>query len=296
MKALLFLPVICLCCLNIKVLASASEDWDLVVAYNASTHVFYGEVSKIVPEPDYETGVMGVRVRDIDESEFPLEALTWPKAKELTFTVVEPFKQALEASFQAYLPDPDTRIWTHVMNASGDVFLAKPESPEALLLTLKPGDRGLFFIRYYLGSNIPVIYKVRFGQGAESDLALLRAHRAAGSVPLDTIMRKAQAEEAAEAVREAAAFRVFEDDYYKVLRIQDLEIRRSLLTDLVERMGFEGLWTFFEFKDRYLKAHGSHLDDSAIPSAPEGREKLWHDISGELKKIEVILKARDGGR
>jgi len=278
-------------------MAAEDDDWDLAKAYNASTHVFYGEVAKIIPEPNFKTGVMGVRVRDIDESELPMEALVWPKAKELSFTVVEQFKEAMPTTFAAYLPDPDLRVWTYVMNEAGDVFLAKPEAPDELLGKLKPGDRGLFFMRYYLGSTIPVIYRVRFGQSAESDLALLRAHRAAGNRSLESMLQQARAQEAAEAAKAAAAYRVFEDEYYKILRMQDLKIRRSLLNDLIERMGFEGLWTYFEFKERYLKAQGAHVEDSVVPSGPsEGKEKLWHDVSAELNKVDVILKARAGRR
>jgi hypothetical protein len=105
---------------------------------------------------------------------------------------------------------------------------------------------------------------------------------------------QAEAHQAALARQEAAEFRAFEDDYYKILRIQDLDIRTSLLKDLVERMGFEGLWSYFEYKERYLKEHGTHLGDDAVPSGPDnGKEKLWHDISGELRKIEVIKQARE---
>jgi hypothetical protein len=274
--------------------AVGAEEWDLVQAYQAATHVFYGEVVKIIPEPKFETGVMGVRLRDIDDDlELPLEALFWEQAKELTFSVEAQFKAATPASFAAFLPDPDLRLWTHVMSATGDIFLAEPTPPEASLLKLEPGDRALFFVRNYVGSNISVLYKARFGMRAEKDLALLQAYQASGQDSLESIVHQAKADQQALAEREAAAFLVFEDEYYKILSIQELEIRRSLLNDLVERMGYIGLWNYFDFKERYLKQHGADITGSMIPRGPtEGHEKLWHDISGELNKIEVILQAR----
>jgi hypothetical protein len=237
---------------------------------------------------------MGVLVRDIDGPELEMEEIVWFKAKELTFAVSDPFKAEMSKDFVAYLPDQDRRLWAHVRNEAGDVFLAQPEAPDDLLLELNPGDSGLFFVRYYLGSTIPVVYRVRFGQPAQDDLALLQTYRVAGNRPLESIVQEARARDEAKAQREAAEFKIFEDEYYKILRIQDLEIRRSMLNGLIERLGFEGLWTYFDFKDRYLKQRGDHLQDSSIPSGPtEGKEKLWHDASGELKKIEVILRARN---
>ncbi len=286
--------LLCIQCLIAQSKVDTGDKWNMVQAYQASTHVFYGEVSKIIPEPGFKTGIMGVRLRDIDDKlELPMEPIIWAHAKEFTFSVEAQFKETMPVNFSAYLPDPDRSIWTHVMNEAGDLFLAKPRVPEDALLKLNPGDRGLFFVRYFLGSNIPILYKVRSGLSAEEDCALLRAFRAAGNVSLESIVQQARVNQELQAQREATAVRVFEDEYYKILRIQDLEVRRNLLTDLTERLGFSGLWNYFEFKERYLKQRGANVEDSEIPQGPtEGREKLWHDISGELKKIEVILKAR----
>lgn len=297
-RSLIACYLLCLQCLFAQTKPERVDEWNIVQAYQAASHVFYGEVTKIIPEPKFKTGVMGVRVRDIDDKgNLPLQPIIWQRAQEFTFTVESPFKEPMPVSFTAYLPDPDLRIWTHVLNEAGDVFLAKPEAPTSALHKLKPGDRALFYVRYYLGSTIPVLYQVRLGAGAEEDLALLRAQRAAGNVPLETIVRQMQAHEKAQAQQEAIAVRAFEDDYYKILRIQELEIRHSLLTDLIERMGYSGLWTYFDFKERYLEQRGMDTAVSEIPSGPtEGREKLWHDISGELKKINVILKARTPSR
>lgn len=275
---------------------TASDTWDLVRAYNASTYVFYGEVVKTIPEPNFKTGVKGVHpdgIDDIDGSELPLEEIVWPKAKELSFAVSDSLKKGMSTEFVAYLPDSSMGLWTHLVNEAGDVFLAQPTVPDALLGKLRAGDRGLFFIRYYLGSTIPVVYQVRFGQLAKGDLNLLQAYRAASGQPLERIVKEARARKEAAARRDAAEFKVFEDEYYKILRLQDLEIRRSMLHDLIERMGFTGLWDYFEYKQRYLEQYGAHVQANDIPRGPtEGKEKLWHDISGELKKIKVMLKAR----
>jgi hypothetical protein len=237
---------------------------------------------------------MGVQIDEIDDEPLPLEPIVWAKAKELSFSVEDAFKVTPPESLAVYLPDPDPNIWTHVETTAGDVFLVKPRPLEALLAKLQPGDRGLFFIRTYPGSDIPVIYKARLGQQSLDDLAKLRTNRANPNISIAQIVAQAEAQRAALARQEAAEFRALEDDYYKILRIQDLDIRASLLNDLIERMGFEGHWSYFEFKDRYLKEHGAHIGDDAVPSGPsEGKEKLWHDISGELRKIEVIKKARE---
>jgi hypothetical protein len=106
-------------------------------------------------------------------------------------------------------------------------------------------------------------------------------------------MRQAKLKAEQAAAREASEFKVFEDEYYKILRIQDLDIRVSLLNDLVARMGFEGIWDFYDFKKRSIEKMGPQMNENEIPSVPTDRkEKLWHDISGELKKIDVIRKAR----
>jgi hypothetical protein len=269
------------------------DTWDLVRAYNASTYVFYGEIVKTLPERDFKTGVKGVHPDEIDGSELPLEEIVWPKAKELSFAVSDALKDGMPTQFVAYLADPSMGLWTHLVNETGDVFLAKPQAPDVLLLKLRAGDKGLFFIRHYLGSTIPVVYQVRYGQLAQDDLKLLQAYRAASNQSLESIVKEALAREEAAARQDAAEFKVFEDEYYKILRFQDLEIRRSMLNDLIERMGFTGLWDYFEYKQRYLQQFGAHVQANDIPRGPtEGKKKLWHDISGELKKIEVMLKAR----
>jgi hypothetical protein len=274
--------------------ADPSETWDLVQTYQASNYVFYGEVSKIIPEPRFKTGLMGVRLRDIDAGqELPLEPIIWQHAKEYTFAVKDSFKAPASESFAAYLADPDLQIWTHIENDQGDVFLAQAQAPDLPLDSLHPGDTALIFIRAYLGSSIPVIYRARVEIDAQEDLKLLRLHQSNPNISLETIVRQVQANEALRAQQELVTVREFEDEYYKILRIKDLEIRRSLLTDLVERMGYTGLWNYFDYKERYRQRHGEHIKDNAIPDlADGGREKLWQNISGELKKIEFILKAR----
>lgn len=280
-------------CLFAKAQDKAQDSWDLVYAYNASSHVFYGEISKIIPEPNFPTGAMGVNIEKIEGDALVMEAIVWPRAKEFTFSVQEYFKEPMVDTFAVYRADPVMDLWTYVENETGDVFLAKPEAVNPIIEKLVLRDRGLFFIRYYLGSNIRIIYRARFGQSAQDDLARLRAHESAGNVSLELIVQQARATEAVQAKRKAAEFKVFEDDYYKILRIQDFDIRSSLLNDLIVRIGFEGRWTYFDYKERYIKAHGSHVDDSAIPAPPyESKEKLWQDISAELKKIEVVQKAR----
>ena len=274
----------------------ADDTWDLVRVFNASTHVFYGEVSKVIPEPLFQTGVMGVHVQDLGRDEFPLQELVWPQGKQLTFTVDECFKGPIADSFESYRSDQDLNLWTYVENDAGDVFLSPPDPLDPLLLDLAQTDRGLFFVRYYLGSNIPVLYHVRLGQRAADDLELLRAQKAAGTVSLEVICKQAQMRQLELEKREAAEFKVFEDEYYKILRIKDLQIRSSLLNDLIVRMGFEGRWSYYDFKERYLKAHGAYLEGAeaqVVPSGPTGgKEKLWNDVSQELNKIEVIQKAR----
>jgi len=93
---------------------------------------------------------------------------------------------------------------------------------------------------------------------------------------------------------------MFEDDYYKILRIREFEIRRSLLADLVVRMGFEGRWSYYEFKERYLQDFGAYLEVAAqqvVPSEPtDKKEKLWKTVSEELNKMDVILNARAAQR
>lgn len=299
MKRILFLCYIAyLNCHAASPEPANADTWDIVRMHQSSTHIFYGELSKSLPEPKFKTGVMGVKVQDADLAELPMQEIIWPNAKELSFKITEQFKGPASENFIAYQADPDPSVWTYVENEVGDVFLARPDAIDPLLQKLHPGDTALFYVRYYLGSNIPVIFRVRFGQLASEDLALLRAHQSAGGrVPLDAIRQQVRQQQQALVEREVAEFKVFEDEYYKILRIQDLDIRTSLLNDLVTRMGFEGQWNYFDFKERYTKLHGAYLEASAIPKGPtQGKEKLWHDISGELRKIEVIKKARSHKR
>ena len=274
----------------------AEDTWDLVRTFNASTHVFYGELTKVIPEPLYRTGVMGVHFEDIACGDMPLQELIWPEGKHLTFSVDESFKGRLPKQFEAYRSDHDLNLWTYVENDAGDVFLSPPVALDPMVQGVRSHQRALFFVRYYLGSNIPVLYRIRVGQRAAEDLELLRAQRAAGTVSLELIVKQAQMRQLELEKREVAEFRVFEDEYYKILRIKDLQIRRSLFDDLIVRMGFEGRWSYYDFKERYLKAHGAYLEGSeaqAVPSGPTGgKEKLWNDISQELNKMDVIQKAR----
>ena len=173
------------CYLTLQLCLSAwsqpkTEPWDLVRVFNASTHIFYGEVTKIVPERTFRTGVMAVAVQDLGREELPVQEIFWAEGKCITFSVQEAFKGPVIESFECYQSDQDARLWTYVENDAGDIFLSPPVVLDPLLLKLDQTDRGLFFVRYYLGSNIPVLYHARFGKWAEDDLALLRRHQAAG--------------------------------------------------------------------------------------------------------------------
>lgn len=268
-------------------------EFDLVATYLTSTYVFYGEVSNVLPENKFKTGSQGVYLKDVTRTELTLEPVIWPKAKALSFAVEDNFKNPLPEGVEVYLPEPDPDIWTYIESDIGDAFLAKPNIPEAHLKKLYTGDKGLFFIRHQAGSSLPILYRVQVGKLAHESLALLRANASNPNINLAQVVHHRRLQQQQIAKQEAAEFKVFEDEYYKILRIRELDIRQSLLKDLVVKMGFEGRWNYFSFKDRYIQEHGDHVSDSEIPSGPSGgKEKLWHDISGELEKIEVILKAR----
>jgi hypothetical protein len=272
------------------------DTWDLVRMYNASTHVFYGEVSSIVPEPNFATGVLGVDVEDLARDELPLQELFWAEGKQFTISVEEGYKGQIGKSFVCYRSDQELYQRTYVENDAGDVFLSPPMVLDRLLLKLDQTSRGLFFVRNYLGSTIPVLYRVRLGKRADDDLLLLRAHQSASGVTLEHMMQQRHQQQQRQAQQDAAALKVFEDEYYKMLRIRELEIRRSLLEDLIARMGYQGRWSYFEFKERYLKDFGAYLEVGEsvdVPSEPTSdKEKLWKRASDELVKIDMILKAR----
>ncbi len=291
-------PVFLICLLTalnaIQLSAQPSfpDNWDLARAYASATHVFYGEVTKVLPEPDFQTGAMGVDMEAIDRTQLPTKPIVWPKAKQLTFKVSESFKGDASSPFVAYLPDPDPMIWPQVYNAAGDLFLAQPETPGPLLKQLQRGDQVLVYVRTYFGAELPVLYRVRYGQPALDDLALLRAHQAAGGVPMEQIVKQARIQAHQQAMREAAAYKQFEDEYYSILREQDYSIRTILLKDLIRRMGFEGRWNYFDYKERYLEKYGAYVEPDEVPKTPTvPKEKLWLEISGELQKLDVLLKA-----
>ncbi|WP_269525207.1 hypothetical protein [Coraliomargarita parva] len=283
---------------SIKAEPIEAEDWDLVRVYETSTLVFYGKVTKTVPERDFKPGAMGVHVTAIDSRQLSLEPVIWPQAKEISIDVLEAFKGTLPLSTALFIPDPDPLVWTYVENEAGDVFLAQPEAIDSLIGKLQSGDEALFYARPFLGTQIPLIYRARFGQRALDDLAVLRAHRASGQIPIQEVRQRVQRQQEVKALRDAAAFETFEDEYYTILREQDQTIRRLLLEDLIQRMGFKGRWNYDDYRQRYLALWGHYLDDNPrIPSSPaEGREKLWHDISQELIKLDIIEKSKASNR
>jgi hypothetical protein len=271
----------------------ADDTWDLARVFNSSTAVFYGEVLRTVPEPLFRTGVSGVHVQDIRPAELPLQELIWEQGTHFTLTVIEGFKGISAEQFECYRSDQAPDLWTYLENAAGDVFLSPPVALDPLLLNLSQTNRGLFFIRDYLGSTIPVLYRVRMGQRAEDDRALLRIHQSAGDMPLEQILQQYRRQLAIEAEQAAAAFKVFEDEYYQIIRTRELAIRRSLLEDLVVRMGYDGRWSYYAFKERYIAQHGAYLAAEESPSVPSDQtEMLWKMASEELAKIDVILQAR----
>ena len=271
----------------------ANNTWDLARVFNSSTAVFYGEVLRTVPEPLFRTGVSGVHVQDIRPAELPLQELIWEQGTHFTLTVIEGFKGISAEQFECYRSDQAPDLWTYLENAAGDVFLSPPVALDPLLLDLSQTNRGLFFIRNYLGSTIPVLYRVRMGQRAEDDRALLRIHQSAGDIPLEQILQQYRRQLAIEAEQAAVAFKVFEDEYYQIIRTRELAIRRSLLEDLVVRMGYDGRWSYYAFKERYIAQHGAYLDAEESPPVPSDQtEILWKMASEELAKIDVILQAR----
>lgn len=271
----------------------ADDTWDLARVFNSSTAVFYGEVLRTVPEPLFRTGVSGVHVQDIRPAELPLQELIWEQGTHFTLTVIEGFKGISAEQFECYRSNQAPDLWTYLENTAGDVFLSPPVALDPLLLNLSQTNRGLFFIRDYLGSTIPVLYRVRMGQRAEDDRALLRIHQSAGDIPLEQILQQYRRQLAIEAEQAAAAFKVFEDEYYQIIRTRELAIRRSLLEDLVVRMGYDGRWSYYAFKERYIAQHGAYLAAEESPSVPSDQtEMLWKMASEELAKIDVILQAR----
>lgn len=271
----------------------ANNTWDLARVFNSSTAVFYGEVLRTVPEPLFRTGVSGVHVQDIRPAELPLQELIWEQGTHFTLTVIEGFKGISAEQFECYRSDQAPDLWTYLENAAGDVFLSPPVALDPLLLDLSQTNRGLFFIRNYLGSTIPVLYRVRMGQRAEDDRALLRIHQSAGDIPLEQILQQYRRQLAIEAEQAAVAFKVFEDEYYQIIRTRELAIRRSLLEDLVVRMGYDGRWSYYAFKERYIAQHGPYLAAEELPSVSSDQtEILWKMASEELAKIDVILQAR----
>ena len=271
----------------------ADDTWDLARVFNSSTAVFYGEVLRTVPEPLFRTGVSGLHVQDIRPAELPLQELIWEQGTHFTLTVIEGFKGISAEQFECYRSDQAPDLWTYLENAAGDVFLSPPVALDPLLLNLSQTNRGLFFIRDYLGSTIPVLYRVRMGQRAEDDRALLRIHQSAGDIPLEQILQQYRRQLAIEAEQTAVAFKVFEDEYYQIIRTRELAIRRSLLEDLVVRMGYDGRWSYYAFKERYIAQHGAYLAAEELPSVPSDQtEILWKMASEELAKIDVILQAR----
>jgi len=271
----------------------ANNTWDLARVFNSSTAVFYGEVLRTVPEPLFRTGVSGVHVQDIRPAELPLQELIWEQGTHFTLTVIEGFKGISAEQFECYRSDQAPDLWTYLENAAGDVFLSPPVALDPLLLNLSQTNRGLFFIRNYLGSTIPVLYRVRMGQRAEDDRALLRIHQSAGDIPLEQILQQYRRQLAIEAEQTAVAFKVFEDEYYQIIRTRELAIRRSLLEDLVVRMGYDGRWSYYAFKERYIAQHGAYLAAEELPSVSSDQtEILWKMASEELAKIDVILQAR----
>ena len=271
----------------------ANNTWDLARVFNSSTAVFYGEVLRTVPEPLFRTGVSGVHVQDIRPAELPLQELIWEQGTHFTLTVIEGFKGISAEQFECYRSDQAPDLWTYLENAAGDVFLSPPVALDPLLLDLSQTNRGLFFIRDYLGSTIPVLYHVRMGQRAEDDRALLRIHQSAGDIPLEQILQQYRRQLAIEAEQAAVAFKVFEDEYYQIIRTRELAIRRSLLEDLVVRMGYDGRWSYYAFKERYIAQHGAYLAAEELPSVSSDQtEILWKMASEELAKIDVILQAR----
>lgn len=271
----------------------ANNTWDLARVFNSSTAVFYGEVLRTVPEPLFRTGVSGVHVQDIRPAELPLQELIWEQGTHFTLTVIEGFKGISAEQFECYRSDQALDLWTYLENAAGDVFLSPPVALDPLLLNLSQTNRGLFFIRDYLGSTIPVLYHVRMGQRAEDDRALLRIHQSAGDIPLEQILQQYRRQLAIEAEQAAVAFKVFEDEYYQIIRTRELAIRRSLLEDLVVRMGYDGRWSYYAFKERYIAQHGAYLAAEELPSVSSDQtEILWKMASEELAKIDVILQAR----
>ena len=271
----------------------ANNTWDLARVFNSSTAVFYGEVLRTVPEPLFRTGVSGVHVQDIRPAELPLQELIWEQGTHFTLTVIEGFKGISAEQFECYRSDQALDLWTYLENAAGDVFLSPPVALDPLLLNLSQTNRGLFFIRNYLGSTIPVLYRVRMGQRAEDDRALLRIHQSAGDIPLEQILQQYRRQLAIEAEQAAVAFKVFEDEYYQIIRTRELAIRRSLLEDLVVRMGYDGRWSYYAFKERYIAQHGAYLAAEELPSVSSDQtEILWKMASEELAKIDAILQAR----
>ena len=232
-------------------------------------------------------------MQDIRPAELPLQELIWEQGTHFTLTVIEGFKGISAEQFECYRSDQAPDLWTYLENAAGDVFLSPPVALDPLLLDLSQTNRGLFFIRNYLGSTIPVLYHVRMGQRAEDDRALLRIHQSAGDIPLEQILQQYRRQLAIEAEQAAVAFKVFEDEYYQIIRTRELAIRRSLLEDLVVRMGYDGRWSYYAFKERYIAQHGAYLAAEELPSVSSDQtEILWKMASEELAKIDVILQAR----
>lgn len=268
--------------INSLVLGLTPAPWDFRAAYENSNNIFIAEVIEVETSLEITGDQVG---KDAETGE--AFRVIWPDARRFRLSVQETFKGEQPEVFDVYSYGPaEKKTEDDYQGEFAKIFVYNDGSfgrfPRPML---KKGAQYLFYLNRNDDSGVTKIgwrsahplkwrnREVEILRTMSSESSKLNFDKAVKQY--EKRMQELEAEKAKNNARVRA-------EYHAILNQNpDLEERKQKLAEHIGKLGFDGLW--HQSKSTYRK-------QSFPPEAIE--EEIWYNASQEIRKIDMILTAR----
>lgn len=265
------------------VFALSPPRWDFKKAYENSNDIFIAEVIEVETSLEITGDQVG---KDAETGE--AVRLVWPDARRFRLSVQETFKGEQPEVFDVYSYGPAEKKtednyqgeFAKMLVYYNDNNFGGPPRP-----MLKKGAQYLFYLNRNDDSGVTKIgwRSARPLKWRNREVEILRTMSSESSkLSFDKAVKlyeKRMQELEAEKAKNNARVRA---EYHTILNQNpDLEERKQKLAEHIGKLGFDGLWH---------QSKSTHRKLSFPPEAIE--EEIWYNASQEIRKIDMILTAR----
>lgn len=268
---LLFMPV--------WLFALSPTPWSLETAYVNSKDIFIAEVIEVEMPLEVETDSYRV---DLETGE--KTPVVWSDAQRFTLSVTEVLKGEQPKSFDVYFRGYPTSTREPLVKSKMDeIFNFTPTTKPSARPRLIMGEQYLFFMNRKEEPKITEMGSVLNVERSHEEIGILRLlqneKRPTTDVEVSSnfqLMREKYREQS------AAIGEELKSAYLSILNQNpDLSVRKQKVLAHLEKLGFEGLWAKRE-SEKLLRFSPNR----------EVLDWIWFDATQEIRKINMVLKAR----